>query len=84
MHRRSMMVAGAAALLPLSAPAIAQSTRAGTLRFVPQSSLTTLDPILTTAGVTLDHGYAVFDTLYGTDQSLSPRAPDGGIEPSLR
>ncbi len=72
MRRRSLMMAGAAALVPLSAPAIARDTRGGTLRFVPQSSLTTLDPILTTAGVTLDHGYAVFDTLYGTDQSFRP------------
>lgn len=48
------MAAGAAAL-PL--PAIAQSDKARTLRFVPQANLT-LDPILTTAGVALDHGYA--------------------------
>ena len=72
MLRRNFMAAGAAAMLPLAAPALAQDRRATTLRFVPQSSLTTLDPILTTAGVTLDHGYTVFDTLYGTGHDFQP------------
>ena len=72
MLRRQILAAGTAALLPLAAPALAQNRRAETLRFVPQSNLTTLDPILTTAGITLNHGYAVFDTLYGTDQNFQP------------
>ena len=71
MLRRDFMAA-AAALLPLATPALAQDQRARTLRFVPQSSLATLDPIFTTAGVTLDHGYAVFDTLYGTGRDFQP------------
>ena len=70
MHRRDFMVAAGAVALPL--PAIAQDRKARTLRFVPQASLTILDPILTTAGVTLDHGYAVFDTLFATDQDFRP------------
>ncbi|HYF08305.1 MAG TPA: ABC transporter substrate-binding protein [Acetobacteraceae bacterium] len=69
MHRRSLM-AGAAALI--AAPAVAQNTRATTLRFVPQANLSVLDPIFTTATVTGNHGYYVFDTLYGVDADLKP------------
>ena len=63
-HRRTLLAAGAA--LP-AAPAVAQNTRATTLRFVPQANLSVLDPIFTTATVTGNHGYHVFDTLYGVD-----------------
>lgn len=50
-HRRSLLQGGAAALLSaplagrLSAPALAQDSRAATLRFVPQANLSALDPI---------------------------------------
>ena len=79
MQRRSFL--RSAALLPLGGlapsvlarPALAQDRRARTLRFVPQANLTVLDPILTTAGVTADHGYAVFDTLYGMDGNFQPQ-----------
>jgi peptide/nickel transport system substrate-binding protein len=37
------------------------------LRVVPQSDLKILDPIWTTAFVTRDYGYAVYDTLFGVD-----------------
>ena len=35
------------------------------LKFIPQSDVTMLDPIWTTAYVTRNHGFMVFDTLYG-------------------
>ncbi|RYH30938.1 MAG: ABC transporter substrate-binding protein, partial [Alcaligenaceae bacterium] len=38
-----------------------------TLRVVPQSDLKILDPIWTTAFVTRNHGYAIYDTLFGVD-----------------
>lgn len=71
MRRRAFLTSGAATMLP--APAFAQGTRPGTLRMIPQVNLTVLDPILSTAGSTLNHGYAVFDTLYGTDANFVPR-----------
>lgn len=37
------------------------------LRIVPQSDLKILDPIWTTAFITRNHGYAVYDTLFGVD-----------------
>ena len=37
------------------------------LRFIPQADLSTLDPHWNTAYVTRNHGFMVFDTLYGQD-----------------
>ena len=66
------MIAGTAA--SLAAPAIAQ-TNANTrlLRFIPQADLTVLDPMWTTAYVTRNHGFMVFDTLFGQDSQYSRR-----------
>jgi peptide/nickel transport system substrate-binding protein len=73
--RRRTFVTGAAvaALTPLAAPAIAQPAKTRTLRLIPQSNLTVLDPIWTTATVTGNHGYHVFDTLYSADSHLQPK-----------
>ena len=77
-RRRLLAGAGAAAVLP-SRFAIAQPARARTLRFVPQANLTLLDPIFTTALVTINHGWAIYDTLFGTDtqQNLKPQMAEG-------
>jgi peptide/nickel transport system substrate-binding protein len=40
---------------------------------VPQANLTSLDPIWTTANITRNHGYMVFDTLYGMDAEFHPQ-----------
>ena len=74
MRRRSFLQVSAAGLL--AAPAIAQPARATTLRFVPQANLTLLDPVFTTATVTANHGYYVFDTLYSA-------GPDGVPKPQM-
>jgi peptide/nickel transport system substrate-binding protein len=68
---RRTMIAGTAA--SLAAPAIAQ-TNANTrlLRFIPQADLTVLDPMWTTAYVTRNHGFMVFDTLFGLDSQYKP------------
>ena len=34
----------------------------------------TVDPIWTSANLTRNHGYLVFDTLYGTDAAFNVRA----------
>jgi peptide/nickel transport system substrate-binding protein len=41
-----------------------------TLRFIPQADLRVLDPIVTTAGITRNHSYLIYDTLFGTDAEL--------------
>ncbi|GGJ42966.1 ABC transporter substrate-binding protein [Neoroseomonas lacus] len=71
MYRRTFLAAGAATAL--AGPALAQTERQRTLRFVPYADLSVLDPIWTTADITRDHGYLVYDTLYGTDDALQPQ-----------
>jgi peptide/nickel transport system substrate-binding protein len=74
MRRRQFI--GSAIATSLAAPAIAQPAKASTLRFVPQANLTLLDPVFTTATVTSNHAYYVFDTLYSV-------GPDGVAKPQM-
>lgn len=62
MRRRTFLAASAASL---ALPAIAQAQKQRVLKFIPQSDLAVVDPIWTTAYVTRNHAYMVFDTLYG-------------------
>ncbi len=66
---RRTALAGATAAL--AAPRIARAQPSRLLKFVPQSDLTILDPVWTTAYVTRNHGLMVFDTLYGIDASYA-------------
>jgi peptide/nickel transport system substrate-binding protein len=43
------------------------------LRFVPHADLAVLDPALSSAYITRNHAYLVYDTLFGQDNSLMPR-----------
>ena len=43
-----------------------------TLRFIAQADLRILDPIWTTAYITRNHGYMVFDTLFALDSEFTP------------
>src|SRR6266446_9647965 len=72
---RMLRTAIAAAALALSfapAPAWAQSA-SKTLRFIPQADLRSIDPIWTTAYVTRNFGYLVFDTLFSLDKDFKPQ-----------
>jgi len=74
MRRRTLLGSTAAtAMLPLMAPRLSRAADARVLRFVPQANLSTLDPVWTTAAVTITHGYCVFDTLYGVDGRMQPQ-----------
>src|SRR5579872_1992099 len=68
---RTGLAAGAAVALPRIS--IAQPANARVLKFVPQANLTVLDPIITTAAVTINHGWMVFDTLFGVNAQLQPK-----------
>jgi peptide/nickel transport system substrate-binding protein len=76
MHRRTLLAAGAATL---AAPALAQPAAARTLRFVPFADLSSIDPIWTSAFNVRDHGYMIYDTLFGTDAQLNvhPQMAEG-------
>ena len=61
-------IAAAVGILALStvlgaSPALAQKV----LKFIPQADLRILDPITTTAYITRNHGYMIYDTLFATD-----------------
>jgi peptide/nickel transport system substrate-binding protein len=73
--RRRDVLKGAAVLGAslLARPAIAQDAQKRVLKFIPQANLTSLDPIWTSANVTRNHGYMVYDTLYGLDDKFQPQ-----------
>ncbi|EHL99511.1 ABC transporter, substrate-binding protein, family 5 [Acetobacteraceae bacterium AT-5844] len=70
MKRRSLLLTASAAMLPMPSLVAAQGQRV--LKFIPQADLAVLDPIWTTAYVTRNHAYMVFDTLFGMDANLRP------------
>ena len=71
--RRRTMLAGALAASAFPRPSLAQGAGARTLVFVPQGGLASLDPVWTTATVTRNFAYLVYDTLYATDAQLRPQ-----------
>ncbi len=66
------------ALLTASALVVAPGVLAQekVLRVVPHSNLAVLDPIWTTAYMSRNHGYMIYDTLFGTDA-------DGKVKPQM-
>src|SRR5579872_5703793 len=57
-----------AGLLTLSlVPAAVAQTSGKTLKFIPEADLRSLDPIWTTAYITRNYGYMVYDTLFAID-----------------
>ncbi len=55
----------ATAVMLSAPPALAQTQKV--LKFIPQADLRILDPITTTAYITRNHGYMIYDTLFATD-----------------
>lgn len=45
----------------------------GTLKFIPHADLKNIDPIWTTAYITRNHGYLIYDTLFALDAKLQPQ-----------
>ena len=66
--RRLRQGAGALLLALAAALAPAAQGQAQTVTAVMQSGLRVLDPVMTTAFMTRDHGYMIYDTLLGTDE----------------
>lgn len=78
MRRRSFLAASAAAL---AAPRIGNAAAAKPLTFVPDADLAITDPVITTSYQTRDHGFMVFDTLYGQDSEyrVKPQMVEGHV-----
>jgi peptide/nickel transport system substrate-binding protein len=72
---RRAAILGAALIagsLAFAAPVAAETT----VRMVQNGNLTILDPIWTTAYVTRNHGYLIYDTLFATDEA-------GAVKPQM-
>src|SRR5262249_34915944 len=76
--RRTILAGGAAAL---AAPGLARSQGKSVLKFVPAADLSVLDPVWTTTYQSRDHGFLVFDTLFGLDASFraQPQMAAGAV-----
>jgi peptide/nickel transport system substrate-binding protein len=70
-RREFATAAGAATLAAYGFGARAEDAKK-TLRFIAQSDLRVLDPVWTTAYITRNHGYMVFDTLFALDDKFKP------------
>ena len=64
--KRWAAAAAVAAMALMAGTAQAQNK---VLRVVPHSNLAILDPIWTTAYMSRNHGYMIYDTLFGTDEN---------------
>ena len=67
MKRRTFLAAGATTL---AAPRLATAAPK-VLKFIPEGDLSMLDPVWTTATNARNHGYMVFDTLWGQDDTYA-------------
>ena len=66
---RTALLASCVALAGMTAsPVDAQEIRA-----VMHSGIRVLDPVITTAHITRNHGYMIYDTLLGMDENLKPQ-----------
>lgn len=68
--RRTALAALAAAPMALGL-GIGSASAESVLRIVPHADLKNLDPIWTTAYITRNHGYMVYDTLFAQDDKLN-------------
>jgi peptide/nickel transport system substrate-binding protein len=72
MKRRDLLKTAAAAAFAAGPSLPARAAPDKTLRFIAQSDLRVLDPIWTTAYISRNHGYMVFDTLFALDNTFKP------------
>ncbi|MBX9701323.1 MAG: ABC transporter substrate-binding protein [Acetobacteraceae bacterium] len=77
-RRQALATLAAAGALP-ALPALAQPAAARTLRVIPQANLTSLDPFWTTAVVTRNHAFLVYDQICAQDSrgEVKPQMAEG-------
>jgi peptide/nickel transport system substrate-binding protein len=76
-RRRTFLLTAAV----LAAPSVARGQRGNTLRFIPQSDVSVLDPHASTTYITRNHGLLIFDALYGfgADYTTTPQMAAGHV-----
>ena len=81
MHRRTLLKTAALGTAALAAPKAIAAERARTLIYVPSSDLASLDPGYLAPGVSIVHGFMVWDTLYGVDEqfNVKPQMVEGHV-----
>ena len=70
---RRQILASAAILLPLLFGSMSAAHGESVLRVIPHADLKNLDPIWTTAYISRNHGYLIYDTLFAMDESFQPQ-----------
>ncbi|SDN86044.1 peptide/nickel transport system substrate-binding protein [Lutimaribacter pacificus] len=72
MTRRAVLAAALA--VPVAVSSIASPANAETvMRVIPHADLKNLDPIWTTAYISRNHGYMIYDTLFAMDDNFVPQ-----------
>jgi len=72
--RRQLLAAGVAAVIAPLMPGSSASAQTETvLRVIPHADLKNLDPIWTTAYISRNHGYLIYDTLFAMDANFKPQ-----------
>ena len=74
--KRRSAIRGMATALVLGLSPVALAAQDNVLRVVPHSGLKVLDPIWTTAYITRNHGYMIYDTLFTLDTA-------GNVQPQM-
>lgn len=77
--KRRHFLAGAATAV--ATPALVRAETDRVLRFIPQADLSSVDPVWTSVFVTRNHGYMVYDTLFGQDSTyaIQPQMVEGAV-----
>ncbi len=68
--RRAITAAVVSTTLAMTATVASSET---VLRVIPHADLKNLDPIWTTAYISRNHGYMIYDTLFAMDESFTPQ-----------
>lgn len=73
-NRRDALALSAGMFFAAMAPAgLARAQGRKTLRIAPHAALRVLDPVVTNAYITRNHGYMVYDTLFSVDAQYRPQ-----------
>jgi peptide/nickel transport system substrate-binding protein len=70
---RNRIIGGMAALLMGGMSVFSFAHAESVLKIIPHADLKNLDPIWTTAYISRNHGYMIYDTLFAMDESFTPQ-----------